>query len=149
MPKVIEVSGLREAVRSAKQVGDTDLVDGLAAAWRQAERIAMARMQLRAAATGRRQDQRVAETLRPSAGKDRAAIRFGGATVPWWAGATFGAHHDRERRGPRRGTFTGFNQFPEVRPNGGWPYVGLEDARDEIVELVETELGRILDRALT
>lgn len=149
MPPLVEVNGIRNIVRDAKAVAAVDFLDELSGAWRQAERLVLARMEARAAATGRRADVKVADTLRGTMAKDRAAVRFGGAQIPWAMGATFGAYQDRTRTGRRRGPYEGYRQFPEPRRDGGWPYQGLEDARDDIVELVAAEMSRLLDRRLT
>jgi hypothetical protein len=142
---VVEVVGVRGAVRAAKASADTALLDDLSGAWRKAERLVMARMELRAAATGLRADRKVADTLRGSSGKDRAAVRFGNAALPWWGGAVFGAHHNVQRptaKGPR----LGWNQFPEPRPGGSWPYEAVRDTFDDVVDLVEREVITILTR---
>lgn len=147
MANVVEIVGIREIVRDAKASGDSATLGDLSDVWRKAERMVLARMQLRFAATGRRADAKVAATLRGSSGKDRAAVRFGSSSLPWWGGATFGAHHDRLRR-TSRGTITGWNQFPTLaeRRGGGPPYAAIRDVQDEIIEMVEREVMAIVNR---
>lgn len=147
MPGLVEVVGVRQLVRDARKLADTELLADLSAAWRRSEQIVRARMSVLASATGRAQDERVAATLRGAATKDRAVIRVGAASIPWWAGAAFGANRELTRS-RSSGRYVGFRQFPAPRPGGGWIFGGIADSADAVGDQLEDEIVRIIDKTL-
>jgi len=105
--------------------------------------------QNRAAGVGRMQS-RAAATLRAGRAQARATVT-GGAGVPYFYGAEFGAYSNVSRtRGPR--TFLGFNQFltwktPGNGNTGYFLYPTMKAETNAIIEMYGDELDKITDAA--
>lgn len=143
----VQVVGLDEFRRELRRLEDQGMVEGLKAVnyevasrvvvWAQARAGGLGAMQVRAAGS-----------LRASRTQARAQVAGGGARVPFFAGAEFGAGQNQPRR-TSRGTVTGWNQFQPWRGNGPdagyFLYPAIRDHNTEIVQTYSeamAELGR-------
>ena len=97
-----------------------------------------------------RMEQAAAASLRPSRQAARAQVTGGGASVPFFGGAEFGAGRN-QLRNTRRGVMRGWNQFKPWRGNGSgagyFLYPAIRDATDNVVEIYGTEIDKIMREA--
>jgi hypothetical protein len=147
MPFPVDVDQLAGLAAQAGELGRADAFSDLSKAWDEVRQVAVARMRLRAAATGRPADRKVVATLNVTVTRDGLTTQIGRG-LPWWGGATFGAQHGRRRPGRKNG-YVGFNQFPRRRVGAQtWPYAGLDDAAEQTADAIETEIDRQLAETL-
>jgi hypothetical protein len=112
----VQVVGLREFQRELRRLEDTELVNGLKDVNHQVAQRVTGWAQARAAGLGPMQS-RAAGSLRASRTQARAQVTGGGAKVPFFGGAEFGAGRNLPRS-TRRGMVRGWNQFHPWRGSG-------------------------------
>jgi hypothetical protein len=133
----VKVVGLKETRAALRRAGDERLVNrGFAGASRAAAQVAVSRIRVEAALTGRREIIRAVETVVPGTAYAKATIRAGSTAKSrsWSLAALFGTHHDLPRISPNGRSFTGHNQFVPVQRDGGPLYRGINKSLDDIGE---------------
>ena len=150
--ETVRVQGLDDFRRELRRLGDEAGPEGLSLLKEANHRVAsmvIGKAKARASGVGPMQA-KAASTLRAGRAQARATIT-GGARIPFFFGAEFGAYSNVPRqRGGR--AFTGFNQFlPWKKPgNGNTGYFLYPTMRAEsrnIIEMYGDELDRIAKKA--
>ncbi len=142
----VRVEGLRALRKDLKAAERFDELAELGAAFGEAAEIVRAAAAARARATGRRVDQRLADSYTVAKSKTKAAIRMGDNGTPFLIGQEWGAKHDliRPVRSGDRTQMLGWNQFPEVVRGGRFLYPAAADKAQEILEIVGNATEKIL-----
>jgi hypothetical protein len=141
-PDTLKVAGLTELRKELKKL---DLVDDLKDANLDVAQVVVTAAQAKAAGQGPMQ-RTAAATLKPSRQAARAAVTGGSNSLPFFAGAEFGAGQDVPRN-TARGTVMGWNQFDVWRGSGDgagyFLYPAIRDKTDEIVEMYGDAIEKI------
>lgn len=141
----VKVAGLDELRKELKKLDDAGLIDGLKDANYEVAAMVVTRARTKAAALGR-MEARAAASLKASHAAARAQISGGGAKVPFFGGAEFGAAQSQIRN-TTRGLMLGWNQFePWTGANSGsgrFLYPTIRANADEIVDLYFEALGKL------
>jgi hypothetical protein len=145
----VQVVGLREFQRELRRLEDVELVNGLKEVnYQVADRVTRW-AQARAATVGPMQ-MRAAGSLRASRTQARAQVTGGGAKVPFFGGAEFGAAQNRPRS-TRRGMRLGWNQFHPWRGSGVdagyFLYPAIRSHNTEIVRMYGDGIEELSRRA--
>lgn len=143
----IEVKGLKEWKREIRKLtGSKEFENALKDEHQAVARKVVEASHRRAAATGRKEIMKAAETLSAGRTLKGAVVRAGGARVPWAGAAFFGTYHNRTRE-RRTGKYLGYNQFLEPTPGGYVIYPAIEDMRSEITRTYLEGIERVMHRA--
>ena len=145
----VNVKGLdqfRRELRKIQQEGGADGISLLKEANTRVANYVIAKAQAKAAGVGRMQH-KAALSMRAGKQQARATIIGGGAKMPYFFGAEFGAYPGVRRTRNNR-NFVGFNQFERwKRPgNGNAGYFLFPTMRDEsrkIIDMYGDELDKI------
>lgn len=146
----VEIPGLRQFARDLKRVGPELVQELKDLNFRVASKVkddAIAR-----AASGGRQAQRAASTLRAAKQAARAAVMLGNAKTPFALGAEFGAQHDTARVLPNQGaTRLGWNQFRNWAGSGStagyFLYPAIRQDMPAIVDMYGDAVEQIARKA--
>ena len=149
----VNVKGLdqfRRELRKIEQQGGTDGIALLKEANHRVANYVIGKAQAKAASIGPMQV-KAAASMRAGKQQARATIIGGGARMPYFFGAEFGAYPGIQRtRNNRR--FIGFNQFERWKKpgNGNTGYFLFPTMREEsrkIIDMYGDELDKIVDVA--
>ena len=149
----VNVKGLdqfRRELRKIQQDGGTDGIALLKEANVRVANYVIAKAQAKAAGVGRMQA-KAAATMRAGRQQARATIIGGGAKMPYFFGAEFGAYPNVRRTRNNR-SFVGFNQFERWKKpgNGNTGYFLFPTMREEsrrIIDMYGDELDQIAKQA--
>lgn len=131
-----DLGELTRFIREIRRLGAGDLREPLREASRKAAEIVVARSQVVAAATGRKEIIKAAkDTVRAAQVGGDAAIRSGSETGLSWANAAmFGTKRDAQRH-RKSGSYIGYRQFLASRKGGYVVYPAIEDSTAAIVSV--------------
>jgi len=145
--KTVTVEGLDEFRRELRKLDEKGLIDELKDANYDVAKLVVGRAQQNASS---RMERSAAASMRPSRQAARAQVTGGGADVPFFGGAEFGAMRNQRRQTPR-GTVTGWNQFQPWRGSGSgagyFLYPAIRESTDDIVEMYGEAIEKITARA--
>jgi hypothetical protein len=133
----IRVYGLAELRRDLRRAGEDlgDLRDGLRAAADVVARDARSRVPVR---SGRARD-----SVRATAGGNRAYVVGGRATVPYYGWLDFGSRRPRAGRPRSVGPWAGSGQGPD---RGRFIYAALDANERQVVDLISEAVNEALNR---
>ena len=144
----VKVAGLSELRKELKRLDEATLIDELKDANYEVAEL------VRKEAVGRastKMEQRAADSLKSARQAARAQLSGGGAKVPYFGGAEFGAMRNQTRTGPSGRTYQGYNQFQEWRGNGSdagyFLYPAIRDLSEPIVNIYGDYLEQITKKA--
>lgn len=144
----VKVVGLDEFRKELRKLDDAGIIDGLKDANYEVARIVVAGAQGRASTPMQRG---AAASLKPSRQAARAQVTGGGARVPYFGGAEFGAQQNQLRLGPSGRTYRGLNQFSAWRGSdmsaGYFLYPAIRDLTDRIVEIYGDAIEQLTKQA--
>lgn len=149
----VNVKGLdqfRRELRKIEQQGGADGISLLKEANVRVANYVIAKAQARAAGVGRMQH-KAALSMRAGRQQARATIIGGGARMPYFFGAEFGAYPNVLRTRNNR-QFQGFNQFerwkqPGAGRTGYFLFPTMRDETRRIIEMYGDELDQIAQQA--
>ncbi len=135
----LRVEGLASLRRDLRRAGDTDGLRDLREGLKDAADVvaASARRKVRSK-TGRTRD-----SIRATAGGNRAFVVGGRATVPYYGWLDFGTRDPRSGQSRRVGPWANTGRGPR---KGRFIYKAIDDNDREIARLVERALNRALNR---
>lgn len=144
MADAVKVTGLKELIRELKKLDDAGLVNELKDANYKVAQLVVNKAQGNASG---RMESAAAASLKPGRQAAKAVVSGGGAAVPFFGGAEFGAGQNKLRN-TARGAVRGWNQFvPWTGQTGRFLYPAIRSSMDEIVELYGDEIEKITKRA--
>jgi len=145
----IKVVGLSEFRQELKKLDDKGLTDELKNVNFDIAQTVVSAAQAKASGQGRMR-QVAADSLRPGRQAARAVVTGGGAMLPFFGGAEFGAAQGVPRN-TRRGTVAGWNQFEPWRGSssaaGYFLYPAITELTDEIVDKYGDAIEKIAAKA--
>ena len=145
----IGVRGLSEFRRELKKLDDAGLTNELKDANFEVASAVVGWAKTKAGGEGRMAI-RSADTLKASRAQARAAVSFGGASVPFAMGSEFGAMRNIPRR-TARGEVPGWNQFKQWRGNGSdagyWLFPTIRSHERQIVDKYGDAIEKIARKA--
>lgn len=136
-------------VKSLRALGADDFQEAFKPINAEVSRIVVDRAQMRAAATGRRNVVKAAETVLAAPAAKAAGVTMGSESGMTWAmAAMFGTYPDRQRTSPKGKTYTGWSQFLMARKGGYVVYPAIDDESDRIAEVYASAVDKYLSKKL-
>lgn len=146
----LKVIGLREFQREIRKLDDKGVLDELKDLNVQVAQLVIGTAQSVAGGLGR-MEQVAAASLKPARQAARAQVSGGGAGVPFFGGAEFGAGRDQPRIDVGPGPGRGYNQFKAWTGNGSnagrFLYPAIRQDTAEIVEMYGDALEKLAAKA--
>lgn len=144
----VKVAGLGELRKELKRLDEPSILNELKDANYEVAELVRKEAVTRASS---KMEQRAAESLKSARQAARAQLSGGGAKVPYFGGAEFGAMRNQPRTGPSGRVFQGYNQFQPWRGNdsgaGYFLYPAIRDLTEPIVNIYGDWLEKITKKA--